>query len=66
MNKVTCPSALAALTLSTVLESEGHPAVWHCGGAGFVVYTDAPLDTILASCDTVSTALRIYHSGRAN
>lgn len=60
MNKIEASSALAAVTLAGILDSEGHTAVWFLlDGTRYFVATNAPLSAIMACVQTTETVLRV-------
>lgn len=58
-HKVTCPNAFAAAVLATILDREGHPALWHIAANGdHVVLAAAPFDAMTAACASAQTITR--------
>lgn len=57
--RVLCPTAMAAVLLTTILELEGHRAVWFHTDDGIAVATCAPLTALDCSIQTCETALHV-------
>lgn len=62
--KILCKSALAAVTLSTILEAEGHACVWLNTEHGPAVATLASPAAVMACVATCETALRVPFAQR--
>lgn len=53
--RIICPSAMAALTLTSILGHEGHPAVWALFEKRPTVLTSAPMPVVTAAIDSAAT-----------
>lgn len=59
MHKITCQNAYGAAVLTTILEAEGHPAVWFgCERKRYSIATNAPLDVLTRAIDSANTITR--------
>lgn len=60
MRKVQASSAMSAALLTTVLDAEGHRAVWYVvDGEHIWVATTASVSDVMAAVSTVETMLRV-------